>query len=389
MGIWSIRLFQIRGIKLELHLTFLLLWAVFAFIGWSHAGLAGLGWFSLLLFLIFVCVVLHELGHSLAAQRYDIPVSRILLLPFGGMAQLERIPRDPWKEIVISVAGPAVNVLIVALLLPVMLLGGITSHWVLPLNLTGLLQALLIVNVIMGLFNLLPIFPMDGGRILRAVLALRFSYLRATATAAHLAKGLAVVGIILSLFWYQQVIFAFLLAFICVGGDMEYRMVKRREIMLGLYVRDLTRKHFLAVPSGASMAEAAQLFASFRPEEMMVMEDNVPKGYLTARQVRLASKKGLLQDPVDDHCIRKFSVLQAGWPLDPFVEMISQSPQRIYPVYLFGNLVGVIDTRNLERLIAWHRRQEQERRLPSRSAPPLLDHSPAEVSGRKDLPPAS
>lgn len=363
MGSWSISLFRIRGIRLEIHLTFLILWGVFAVTGWSQAGWTGTFWFSLLLLLIFVCVVLHELGHSLAAQRYGIPVSRILLLPIGGMAQFERIPRDPWKEIVISLAGPAVNVVLAILLLPLAQWTAPTASPHLPLGVGGLLQWLLIINIMMGVFNLLPIFPMDGGRVFRALLALKLPYLQATTIAAFLAKGLAVVGVVLALFnhfWMLGVLFAF----IYFGGDIEYRMVKRREKMSGLYVGDLTRKHFLSLPADESMAKAVSLFDSFRPGEILVMEGDIPKGYLTARIVRRAFKSGQLRDPVRDHCVRKFSVLQAGWPLDPFVEMISQSTQRLYPVYSFGELEGVLDTKNLENLIAWHRMQEASPRPP-------------------------
>lgn len=358
MGSWSISLFRIRGIKLEVHLTFLILWGVFAFMGWSQAGWAGIFWFSLLLILVFVCVVLHELGHSLTAQSYGIPVSRILLLPIGGMAQFERIPRHPRKEIIISLAGPAVNVALALLLFPLVQLSAPTASSYLPLDLGGLLQTLLIINIVMGVFNLLPIFPMDGGRVLRALLALKLPYLQATTIAAFLAKGLAIIGVVLALFnhfWMLGVLFAF----IYFGGGLEYRMVKRREKMSGLYVGDLTRKHFLSLPADAPISKAALLFEAFRPGEILVMDGDVPKGYLTTRIIRRAVKNHQQADPVQDHCIRKFSVLQAGWPLDPFVEMISQSNQRLYPVYSFGALEGVLDTKNLENLIAWHRMQER------------------------------
>lgn len=366
MDSWSIRLFRIRGIWLELHLTFLILWALIVGVGWSQAGWLGAFWFSLLLFLIFTCIVLHELGHSFTAQAYGIDVPRILLLPIGGMAQFERIPRDPWKEIIISVAGPAVNIVIALVLLPILwwLDPGPRSY--LPLNLPGLLQALFVVNIVMAIFNLLPIFPMDGGRVFRAILAFRLPYLHATAIAAHFAKGLAIIGILVALFWLKTPLTAFLFAFIYVGGDMEYKMVRRREKMSGLYVKDLTRKHYLCLTTDSSMSEAAALFESFRPGEILVMSGEKPHGYLTARGVRRAVKQEELRDTVAHHCVRKFSVLQAGWPLDPFVEMITQSPQRLYPVYSFGELIGVLDTKNLENLIAWHRMRELEKELPGK-----------------------
>lgn len=381
MGSWSIRLFRIFGIELELHLTFLLLWSLFAFVGWSESGVSGLLWMSFLLFLVFTCVVLHELGHSLTARHYGIRVPRILLLPIGGMAQFERIPRSPRQEILISLAGPAVNFVLVCLILPF-------ANWPLtrvrglPLDGASVIQFLLMVNIVMGLFNLLPIFPMDGGRVLRAFLAMRLPYLKATTIAAGLAKGLALAGAGVAIFKLQNPLLLFLFAFIYFGGDMEYRLVKRREKMSGLFVRDLTRNHFLSIPSNQTMAEAAALFASFRPGEILVMEDDNPCGYLTARIVREARKTGHLEDPVIRHCMRKFSVLQAGWPLDPFAEMISQSNQRLYPVYSFGTMIGVVDTKNLESLITWHRLKAQaDRRARIRSH---SDEETSDTSPRMD-----
>jgi len=368
MGSWSIRLFHIRGIRLELHATFFLLVALFAFVGWSQAQWQGALWFCLLLFLVFTCVVLHELGHSLTAQRYGIPVSRILLLPIGGMAQFERIPRDPWKEIKISLAGPLVNVLVVAVLWPIHVLSGSEPVHYLPLDWHGLIQALIVINAVMAIFNLLPIFPMDGGRVLRAVLALRLSYMQATTIAAYSAKALAVLGIFFAFFYFKNPLTAVLFAFIYVGGDMEFKMVKRREKMSGLFVKDLTRRHFLSLPIDSTMEQALKLFDSFRPGEILVMDGDLPKGYLTSRAVRAAVKRGCMEEPIENHVVSKFSVLQAGWPLDPFVEMISQSEQRLYPVYSFGELSGVLDTKNLENLISWHRLQENERRQ-ARPAP--------------------
>lgn len=375
MGYWSIRLFRIFGIELEVHLTFLILWGVFAFLGWGMGGWIGVAWFSAILVLIFTCVVLHELGHSLTARHYGISVSRILLLPFGGMAQFERIPRNPRQEIVISLAGPAVNLLIVVALLP-LIRWSVIDFRNLRLDPMGMVHGLFVVNVAMGLFNLLPIFPMDGGRILRAFLATRIPYLKATGSAVLIAKVLAIGGIFAALF-IPMPLLVFLFAFIYLGGDMEYRMLKRREKMNGLFVRDLTRNHYLSIPADSPMADAASLFEAFRPGEVLVMDGDVPVGYLTTRIMRNAVKNGRLHEPAADHCVRKFSVLQAGWPLDPFAEMITQSSQRLYPVYSFGDLVGVVDTKNLESLIGWHRLREETDHQRQRSRPDTGDQSPA------------
>ena len=371
MGFWSIRLFRIFGIRLEVHLTFHLLWILFALFGWQQAGWPGVFWFITFLFLIFVCVVLHELGHSLTARMYGINVPRILLLPFGGMAQFERIPRNPWQEIVISAAGPAVNFALAALLLlAVRSPSGILVE-TFPMGWTALVNALILLNLVMGVFNLLPIFPMDGGRIFRAALALRLSYLRATTIATNVAKVLAVTGIVLALFKFEVLLPALLFAFIYFGGHMEHKMVQRRENMTGVFVGDLTRKHYPTLRADQPMEEAARLLELFGYDEIIVMENGVPLGYLPAREVRRATRKNHLRDNVARHARTRFSVLQSGWPLDPFLEMIAQNPQRLYPVYSFGNLIGVLDTKNLENLITTHRLRQRDLGRPGGDDSPL------------------
>src|SRR5260221_4925464 len=186
---WSLRVGSPFGIRIELHVTFLL------FLGWiaiSQGLLSGnpaRALISVLLFLlVFVCVVLHELGHALMARRYGIRTRDIVLLPIGGVARLERMPDKPQQEIAIALAGPAVNLRILLVLLALRLEfdGGAVIEG-------GLLDTLLLVNIVMIAFNLIPAFPMDGGRVLRALLALRMPYARATAIAANVGQAFALL----------------------------------------------------------------------------------------------------------------------------------------------------------------------------------------------------
>ena len=231
---WSINLFRVFGIRLAVHFTFLLLVAYAAWAGWTENPTdrwAGLALDLLLILLLFTCIVLHELGHSLTARRYGIGVSRILLLPIGGMAEFDSIPRQPRRELLISLAGPAVNFSIVLLLLPFLPWPKDWGGDSIEFSGRGLGDLLLRINLIMGSFNLLPVFPMDGGRIFRALLATRCSYLKATFWAATVAKVLAVLGAV----WFGAVakhpnpVAVCLFLFILVAGDLEYRAVKRRE----------------------------------------------------------------------------------------------------------------------------------------------------------------
>lgn len=228
----SINLFRVFGIRVALHLTFLVLAAFAAWAGWmdnpGHRGM-GLALGLVVIVLLFTCIVLHELGHSLTARRYGITVRRILLLPIGGMAEFDSIPRQPRREVLISLAGPAVNFLIALLLLlflpwPKDWRGGTVEF-----SVRGLGELLLQINVIMGAFNLLPVFPMDGGRILRAVLATQCSYLKATFWAATSGKILAVLGLAWAAAVAKNPVLACLFLFIAAAGKLEYRGVRRRE----------------------------------------------------------------------------------------------------------------------------------------------------------------
>jgi len=225
---WSINLFRIRGILISLHFSFLLLLAYVCNEGWLAQGLPGLLWSAGTFLAFFTCVVLHELGHSLTAMRFGVHVRRILLMPIGGMAEFDRIPRLPSQELLITIAGPAVNFVIAALLWCVVDLPGGWNIDSASVSLGDLGRTLLSWNLVMGFFNLIPAFPMDGGRILRALLALRLPYLRATYWAATIAKIVTVPGALIALYLGDYFVVAIFI-FIFLAGEAEYRSVKRRE----------------------------------------------------------------------------------------------------------------------------------------------------------------
>ena len=231
---WSLNLFRIRGIRLAVHSSFFLLLAWRGYQGWVNAGAMGLGFGVLATVLFFACVVLHELGHSFTGMHYGVRVSRILLLPIGGMAEFDAIPRNPTQELLITLAGPAVNFAIAGCLWIVAL---IHPAWFEDNDsFTAILDVLLWANIGMGVFNLLPIFPMDGGRILRACLAYKLTYVRATFWAATVGKVLAGLAAAYALFmtlWEGQsdyFVMALLFLFIFSANTREYQAVKRAEL---------------------------------------------------------------------------------------------------------------------------------------------------------------
>src|SRR6266487_4132654 len=181
---WSLPIFRIAGIQLRIHVTFLLLIAWLAFGYYGQGGTAAAIHGVVLILLLFLCVVLHEFGHALAARSFGINTPDITLLPIGGVARLERMPEEPKQELLIAIAGPMVNVVIA---LGLFVAGG-AQAFVNPSTVEGggFIAQLMTINILLVLFNLLPAFPMDGGRVLRALLATRLSYARATQVAASI-----------------------------------------------------------------------------------------------------------------------------------------------------------------------------------------------------------
>lgn len=223
---WSTHLFRVAGIPLELHWSFFLLLAGAAWEGWREAGWTGLWWHSGLLVAFFGCVVLHELGHCLAARRERVAVRRILLLPIGGMAQFETLPPAPRAEVRITLAGPAVNFLLAGLLALVGRAFPADAGDGPLADLRDAVALLVTANLVMGLFNLLPAFPMDGGRLLRAALAMRLDRVRATFWAATTGKVIGGAGALAAL-WFQPLL-AVLFGFVLIAGEVEYRAERRR-----------------------------------------------------------------------------------------------------------------------------------------------------------------
>ncbi len=245
---WSINLFRVFGIQLAVHASFVLLLAYYALDGWKAGGLAGLVWSLGLILLFFVCVVLHELGHSLTARRYGVQVPRILLMPIGGMAEFDRIPRRPSAELLITAAGPAVNFAIVLLMLPAFWHDLWSDVDVPEFGAVNLGLNLLVANAVMGVFNLLPVFPMDGGRIFRALLATKLNYLRATWWAASIGKVLALIFAVVAAFYFQRYMLAILFGFIFLAADAEYKTLLRREQEAAYWAEMARRMRMMSAP---------------------------------------------------------------------------------------------------------------------------------------------
>jgi len=252
------KLGTLAGIGVYLHWSFWLLpfWILMS----SGSGLSGAVGSVLFVFAIFGCVVLHELGHALMARHYGIGTRDITLYPIGGVASLERMPRRPSQELAIAVAGPAVNVVIAGVLFGILVVAGISVQGS-ALNLVGgsFLLNLLAVNVFLVVFNMLPAFPMDGGRVLRALLAMRKPYVRATEIAARVGQGIAIL-LALAGMWTGGTLL-FVAMFVFLAAQAELTMARRQEFASASSVVDAVTWHQLSSDESAPDSGIAWLDA--------------------------------------------------------------------------------------------------------------------------------
>lgn len=225
---WSYRIARVAGIEVRIHVTFLILLAWFGWMFWQEGGMAGAVQGVGFILLLFLCVLLHEFGHAFAARVYGIRTPDITLLPIGGVARLERMPDKPVQELVVALAGPAVNVVIILVLIFVLAANIRMANFAELDRVGGSLAAkLLTVNVMLVLFNAIPAFPMDGGRVLRSLLAMKLNYVLATTIAARIGQVLAVGFAVVGIFGAPMLLFIAL--FVFAGAEQELAYARFRS----------------------------------------------------------------------------------------------------------------------------------------------------------------
>jgi Zn-dependent protease/CBS domain-containing protein len=347
---WSWKIGRLAGIDVYMHATFLLLVGFIVVADWQDGHNLTRTLFAVLfVMVIFGCIVLHELGHALTARRYGIRTRDIILLPIGGVARLERMPEEPNQELLVALAGPAVNVLIALGLFAVLTaLGRIqTLRQATTINWTGhdFLPSLLAVNVWLVLFNLIPAFPMDGGRVLRALLAKRMGYTEATQSAAHVGQGMALVFGFLGLFFDPFLIFIAL--FVWVGASGEAGMVQMRSSLGGIPVQRVMLTNFRTLQPDERLEQAVeQILAGWQQDFAVVFGDHV-LGILTREDLVRAIARGGTDLLVRDAMGRDFRSVDSHDMLEQAVQVLRQSGCRSLPVEHNGELVGMLTLENV------------------------------------------
>jgi len=344
---WSWKIGKLAGVDLYVHATFLLIIGWVGLSAWMQARtgeavLSSIG-FTLALFL---CVILHEYGHALTARRYGIKTRDITLLPIGGLARLERMPDKPIQEFWVAVAGPAVNVVLAVLLAIVLVgLGGWVSLGSISTASGGFLERLLAVNVFLVAFNLIPAFPMDGGRVLRALLATRLEYTRATSLAASLGQGIALLFGLIGLF--SNPFLVFIALFVWIGAAQEASMVQMRSALGGIPVSRAMLTRFERLSPADPVSRAVQLILSGSQRDFPVEEGGAVVGILTRNAVLAALANDRSQDPVSQLMSRDFEVAEANDMLEKASAQLQACGCHTMPVQRDGQLVGLLTMDNL------------------------------------------
>src|SRR5258706_4435185 len=289
---WQWKLGRFAGIDVYVHATFLLL---IGWVGYSY-WLEQKNWRVVLngvLFILalFVCVVLHEYGHALTARKYGIKTRDITLYPIGGVARLERMPDKPIEELWVALMGPAVNVVIAAGLFAYLFLThGMVSMKELTVASGNFLVRLMVVNIWLVVFNLIPAFPMDGGRVLRAILALKMEYTQATQVAANIGQGLALLMGFIGLF--SNPFLVFIAFFVWIGASQEASMVTMRNSLSGIPVTRAMMTDFKSLSPRDTLAEVVALMLAGSQHDFPVVDAN---GQVAGILGRDAFIKGLSQ----------------------------------------------------------------------------------------------
>jgi len=365
---WSYRIATFKGIDLKVHATFLFL-VLLVVMNWAGTGLAGVAFGTALMVLLFACVALHEFGHALAARYFGLPVREIVLLPIGGVALLGRPTRNAVQELVVAAAGPAVNVAIVALLAPLLWLIGepvagpsslFRSEGVVP-SLAAAVHWLLGANISLVLFNLLPAFPMDGGRILRGLLGLWLDWSVATRRAARTGQVMAcVMGIWAMLTGqFMLVMIATMVFFAAASTNGEERA---HTILTGRATTDAMTRQPIVLAADDRVEGAVSCLLTSSQTDFAVMQGRTLLGVVDRADVLLAIGEGRNAHPVTS-IMREPVRVSAEDPLAHTRQQLLEADVPAAAVYRKGVFVGLINLRDIleaETIFALLDRQRPE-----------------------------
>jgi Zn-dependent protease len=348
---WSWKIGKFAGIDVYLHTTFFLLIGWIALSYWFQensivAVISGVGF----ILALFASVVLHEYGHALTARKYGVKTRDITLYPIGGVASLERIPEDPKQELWVALAGPAVNVVIAAILFIWL---GVTSALepLSNISMTGgsFIERLMVTNLILVGFNLIPAFPMDGGRVLRALLALKLEYTTATQVAASIGQGVAFIFGFIGLF--SNPFLVFIALFVWIGAQGEARMVRMKSALNGIPVSRAMLTNFEILSPEDKLSTVVDFVLSGDQKDFPVVSDGQVVGILTQSGLLNGLRGNGEDSPVANAMQKSFKTAEPFDMLESAFARLQNCNCHTLPILRYGQLVGLVTMDNIGEFI--------------------------------------
>ncbi len=343
---WSFKVGSIFGIPIKVHVTFLFLLIFIAIVGGSPAkGLYGV----LFVILVFFCVILHELSHSLVAIHYGHKVRSITLLPIGGMAQMDDIPEDSKQEILISLAGPFSSLAISGLLFIILFLSQVPVSWMDAQSLFegNMMLNLFWINIFLAGFNIIPAFPMDGGRVLRGVLGIFMDHMKATRIAVFIGQIFAIILFFLGIFYNWWL--ALIAVFIYLGAEGEERMWALRYALSDAKVAAVMLKDFISFSPNDTLSKASEIFLHALQSDFPILFGDRLVGILKREAIIKGINEGKENDRVADLMQREFITTTEKTPLVALYKQMMESGVGMVPVIKDDSLMGIVTMEQIGR----------------------------------------
>lgn len=349
---WSFSLGRLLGSELRVHVTFFLLLAWIGFAAYSNGGWPAVVENLIFVLALFACVVAHEFGHALMARRYGIKTPDITLLPIGGLARLERMPEKPMQEVCVALAGPAVNIVIWVVL--VLLGAGMPLNTISQIDSAniGLLNRLAYINLLLAAFNMIPAFPMDGGRVFRALLCLRMDRVKATRIAA-LAGQVVAVGLGFFGLSSGNPILVLIAVFVFVAANAESQDVALRSVARRVLARDAMITEFHALSPEDTLSTAAQAVIHTTQHEFPILDtDGHLLGFITRDRLFTAlAGDHPRSDPAASIMVSDIPQVALTAGLEAVLKGLHQGAPAIAVLNRTGRMVGYITRENIGELM--------------------------------------
>ncbi len=382
----AIKIFTWFKIPVYIHWSFVLIFLYVFWIGRDQAmGIMDYFWQSITIVALFGCVLLHEFGHSLMARRFGVDTQDIILTPIGGVARLERMPEKPRQELLVAIAGPLVNVaiaLILLLLCKFIFFSGEIEWWYFKQSVRDMLMLrsgegdaeyiladsgiqlptwkymlplLMVINVTMVVFNMIPAFPMDGGRVLRSLLAMRMGRLKATRIASYLGQFVSVAFVVYGLYTGQFML-ALIGFFVFSTARQEEQMVRADSVLTNRMARDVVRAQFTRLTDSDWMQTPIDLYVRGLEKNFLVFDVHEQLlGYLDEKSIQIAAQKNERNTTVGQYLKSPVELVRDDESLRYVYYLVSQAKKPIVGVVdAEMRMLGVIDTNGLDHFFSIH-----------------------------------